>query len=292
MLADSHVHLDFPDFGQDLAQVLHRARAGGVDYFNVIGTRLKQVAELNQLKQEIAGSITSLGIHPHHAAEEPTSESYIQQAVEACQAHAVGETGLDFHYDFSPRPIQEEVFRYHLRVAQRLNLPVVIHTREAEERTRMIVEEEGLPAAGGVLHCFTGSESMAQWAMEQGLHISFSGVLTFRTGEDLRRIAANLPLERILLETDAPYLAPIPHRGKRNEPSFLVHTAKTLAQVRQISLDQVATATTDNFLRLFRVAGNSMTGDKGTLAYAIGDALYLNISRGQSRKSWLGWPHW
>lgn len=280
ILADSHVHLDFPDFAQDLDAVVHRARAGGVDHFNLIGTRLANADRLRALRDRIEGAITTIGVHPHYAAELPVSRQAIQEAVAGAGATAVGETGLDFHYDFSPREAQEAVFRHHIQAAHALALPLVIHTRQAEERTMAILDQEGIPEAGGVLHCFTGTLEMANWALDRGLHLSFSGVLTFRNAEDLRRIAREMPLNRLLLETDAPYLAPMPHRGKRNEPSFLPRTADALARAMNQPLMTVAQATTQNYLSLFRVAGREVVGAKGVLAYPIGDALYLNVSRG------------
>ncbi|MEO5363190.1 MAG: YchF/TatD family DNA exonuclease [Magnetococcus sp. DMHC-8] len=289
--ADSHAHLDFPDFADDLAGIMARATAAGVTCINTIATRLTRVPVLIQLAERLPGVLASAGIHPHYAGEEQESSV---AAIVAAASHdkivAVGETGLDFHYRFSEPGQQEVVFRNHIQAAKILDLPLIIHTREAEAATRRIVEEEGVPERGGVLHCFTGSLEMAEWGLAQGLHLSFSGVLTFKNGEPLRQIARQIPLDRILIETDAPYLAPMPHRGQRNEPAWVVRVAETLAQLHGLSLEQVAAVTTDNYWRLFRpVERGAWAGVPAVpaaftprLAYPIGTGLYLNISRGCS----------
>ncbi|MBF0285595.1 MAG: YchF/TatD family DNA exonuclease [Magnetococcales bacterium] len=288
MLADSHCHLDFPDFGEDLSAVLQRAREAGVAWIHTIGTRLEQAPYLSRLCAEHSGLRWSIGIHPHEAAQAPdASVEAILAAASLPGVVGVGETGLDFHYDFSPREQQEAVFRHHIRAAFARGLPLIIHTREAEEATMRILEEEQGWRCGGVIHCFTGSPELAHWAVAQGFHLSFSGVITFKNAEPLRRLAAEIPLDRLLVETDSPYLAPIPKRGKRNEPAFVVHVAQALAEARGTTLEEVAQATTANFLRLF--SGQSSLreeplegGDSRceTLAYVIGRNLYLNISRG------------
>ncbi|WP_130469869.1 TatD family hydrolase [Candidatus Magnetaquicoccus inordinatus] len=290
LFADSHAHLDFPDFAADQEAVLQRAHAAGVNWITTISTRLTTVANLLAICDRYNNVAASVGIHPHYAAEEPESSV---EAIVAAGNHphiiAVGETGLDYHYLYSPAEQQEQVFRNHIQAAKILDLPLIIHTREAEADTRRIVESEGLPAKGGVLHCFTGSLEMAEWAIQQGLHISFSGVLTFKSGDALRQIAQQLPLDRLLIETDAPYLAPMPHRGKRNEPAMVVRIAETLAHLHGLPLQQVASITTQNYLRLFRPdelakilspAPAVMAPQPPTLAYAIGSGLYLNISKG------------
>jgi TatD DNase family protein len=288
--ADSHAHLDFPDFAPDLEAVVQRARAAGVEWITTISTRLSTVANLLTIAERFSGVAASVGIHPHYATEEPDSSV---AAIVAAGSHAkiiaVGETGLDYHYQYSPAAAQESAFRNHIQAAKILDLPLIIHTREAEQDTRRIVADEQLPARGGVLHCFTGSLEMAEWALQQGLHISFSGVLTFKSGDALRQIAQQIPLERILIETDAPYLAPMPHRGKRNEPAWVIRVAETLAHLHGLSLEQVAAITTDNYLRLFRpevltqsLASTPLPDSAAPpiLAYAIGSGLYLNISKG------------
>ena len=279
--ADSHAHLNDADFEEDLDAVLQRAGEHHVDYINLIATRLTEVNGLVKICQSHPGLHASAGVHPHYAGSaQAVSVAEIVAACDDAKVVAVGETGLDFHYDFSSRETQESVFRNHVRAANAVNLPLVVHTREAEEATRRVLEEEGAAACGGVLHCFTGSAELARWGVEAGFFISFSGILTFRNAEPLRRIAAEVPLDRILIETDAPYLAPVPHRGHRNEPAYVVRVAETLAGLRGVSVEEVARLTTDNFLRLFRLPPLGKTPRHLTLAYSIGTGLYLNISRG------------
>ena len=305
IFADSHAHLDFPDFNGELDAVVQRAEAAGVRLINTIATRLTGVEALLAIAERFPGVSVSVGIHPHYAKE--AAEQFFQErsgteaangvaAIVAAANHekivAVGETGLDFHYNFSEQGQQEAVFRHHIQAAKVLDLPLIIHTREAEEATRRIIEEEGVPPRGGVLHCFTGSLEMGQWGIEQGLHLSFSGVLTFKKADSLRQVARQMPLDRLLIETDAPYLAPVPKRGKRNEPAWVVRVAETLAQVHGVSIAQIAEATTANYRRLFRPAGFAAGGETAaspatglaqpTFAYAIGSGLYLNVSRGCS----------
>ncbi|MBF0184646.1 MAG: YchF/TatD family DNA exonuclease [Magnetococcales bacterium] len=289
LFADSHAHLDFPDFAADLDAVLQRAQQAGVVWISTISTRLGKVPELLAICQRFPGVAASVGIHPHYAAEEPDCSV---AAIVAAGSHpaviAVGETGLDYHYRYSPAPQQEISFRNHIQAAKILDLPIIIHSREAEADSRRIVESEGVPDKGGVIHCFTGSAEMAEWGIQQGLHISFSGVLTFKNGDPLRQIAQQLPLDRILIETDAPYLAPMPHRGQRNEPAMVVRIAETLAHLHGLSVEQMAAITTDNYLRLFRPNENNQlptaqplpSPHKPILAYPIGQGLYLNISKG------------
>ncbi|MBF0214252.1 MAG: YchF/TatD family DNA exonuclease, partial [Magnetococcales bacterium] len=193
-----------------------------------------------------------------------------------------GETGFDFHYAFSPRERQEQVFRHHIRAAREMDLPLVIHTREAEEQTRRVLQEEKATTCGGVLHCFTGSAEMARWALDQGFYLSFSGILTFRAAQELQQVAKSLPLDRLLIETDAPYLAPIPYRGKRNEPAWVVRVAETLATLHDRSLEEIARITTENYCRLFRVGAvttEARDPQNALLAYPIGHALYLNLTK-------------
>ncbi|MEO5341029.1 MAG: YchF/TatD family DNA exonuclease [Magnetococcus sp. MYC-9] len=289
--ADSHAHLDFPEFAGELEGVMARAREAGVGWINTIATRLRALPAQLAIAERFPGVSVSVGIHPHHAGD---AEESSLEAIVAAASHdsivAVGETGLDFHYDFSDREQQERVFRNHIQAAKVLGLPLIIHTREAEAATRRIVEEEGVPARGGVLHCFTGSQEMGEWGVQQGLYLSFSGVLTFKNGEELRQVAKRMPLERLLIETDSPYLAPVPHRGRRNEPAWVVRVAETLAQLHGVSVAEMATITTTNYRRLFQptetvqVAGSPVRGVdvRPTLAYAIGSGLYLNTSRGCS----------
>ncbi|MBF0613671.1 MAG: YchF/TatD family DNA exonuclease [Magnetococcales bacterium] len=283
-LADSHAHLNFPDFQEDLAFVLQRAREAGVEYINSIATRLTEVEPLLKLLEPYPHVYTSVGIHPHYAAEVP------DDSVAAIVAHArhpkvvaVGETGFDLHYAFSPKERQERAFRHHIQAARELGLPLIVHTREAEADTRRVMEEERAAACGGVLHCFTGSTAMAHWALEQGFYLSFSGILTFKAAQELQETAKTLPLERLLIETDAPYLAPMPYRGKRNEPAWVVRVAETLATLLDRSVDEVARITTENYCRLFHVGAVPAVGQPvdhpPLLAYPIGHGLYINLTR-------------
>ncbi|MEO5376586.1 MAG: YchF/TatD family DNA exonuclease [Magnetococcus sp. DMHC-6] len=279
IFADSHAHLDYPDFENDYIATLTRARFAGVRYIQLIATKLSEVNKICAFCQQDSDLRAAVGIHPHYAAEAP--DSSVEAIIGASSQEgvvAIGETGLDFHYEYSPREIQERVFRHHIRAAFWTGLPLIVHTREAEKETRRILTEEAVGAYQGVFHCYTGSKELALWGVGQGFYISFSGIITFRTADSLRQLACELPLERILLETDSPYLAPIPHRGRRNEPAFVVEVAKVLAEVRGISLAQVAQATTENYLRLFRPAHQEI------LAYRIGRGLYLNVTRGCTLK--------
>ena len=281
VLADSHAHLDFPDFSSDLEEVMQRAEKAGVIFINTISTRLTQIESLLKICERFPHVFASVGIHPHYAGQ--VEESSIEAIVTAGNHKkivAVGETGLDFHYDLSERSIQETVFRNHIQAAKVLNLPLIIHTREAESATKTILEEEGLPSQGGVLHCFTGSQAMAEWGVDKGLYISLSGVITFKNGTALREVARHIPLDRLLIETDAPYLSPVPYRGKRNEPAFVVQMAETLAELHGLSLEKMAAITTENYVRLFHKEQKITSKIKPILAYAIGDGLYINISRG------------
>jgi TatD DNase family protein len=253
MLIDSHCHLDFPDFAAELDAVVARAAAAGVDRMVTISTRVKKHADVLAIAERFPNVFCSVGTHPHHAHEEldVTAEQLIERARHA-KVVAIGEAGLDYHYDFSPRAAQEQGFRAHIAAARATKLPLVIHSREADDDTANILEEEmGKGAFPAVLHCFTGGPELARRAIQLGHYVSFTGILTFKNSGDLRAIAGELPIERILVETDAPYLAPGKFRGKRNEPAYVVETAKVLADVRGVPLDEIARITTDNFFRLF-----------------------------------------
>ncbi|MBF0295914.1 MAG: YchF/TatD family DNA exonuclease [Magnetococcales bacterium] len=283
-LADSHAHLNFPDFQEDLEAVLQRAEENGVAWINSIATRPTDVEPLLAQFAGHPGIHVSAGIHPHYAAE--FADVKVEEIVALCRhadVVAVGETGLDFHYEFSPPGVQEGVFRRQIRAAREAGLPLVIHTREAEEATRRVMSEEGAVACGGVLHCFTGTEAMARWALDQGFYLSFSGIVTFRTASALQEIVRWMPLERLLIETDAPYLAPVPVRGKRNEPAYVRHIAEFMATLLDRPLEEIARIITENHCRLFRVGGAVPRLQPGSeaplLAYPIGRGLYLNITR-------------
>jgi TatD DNase family protein len=253
MLVDSHCHLDFPDFAGELDDIVARARTAGIGRIVTISTRIKQHANLIDIAERFPDVFCSVGTHPHHAHEELDIDA---EDIVARTRHpkvvAIGEAGLDYHYDFSPRDAQERGFRAHIAAARETQLPLVIHTREADDDTAKILEEEtGKGSFPAVLHCYTGGHELAQRAIALGLHISFTGILTFKKSEDLRAIAASLPHDRVLVETDAPYLAPGKFRGKRNEPAYVTETAKVLAEVQGVSADEVARQTTENFFKLF-----------------------------------------
>jgi TatD DNase family protein len=254
MLIDSHCHLDFPDFATELDEVVGRATALGVARLVTISTRVKRHKELIDIVERFPSVYCSVGTHPHHAQEEPDIGT---EELVALTHHrkvvAIGEAGLDYHYDNSPRDLQEKSFRAHIAAARQTMLPLVIHAREADEDVaKILTEEMGKGTFPAVLHCFTGGRNLAMAAIELGLSISFTGILTFNNSQNLRDIAKELPADRILVETDAPYLAPLPHRGRRNEPSFVIETAKVLAQVRGVPPEEIARQTTENFFRLFR----------------------------------------
>jgi TatD DNase family protein len=256
MLVDSHCHLDFPDLAADEAGVLARARAAGVGRFLTISTRVRRNAALQAIAARHDDVFFTVGTHPHHAAEEAevaTSEIVALSAHPRCVG--IGEAGLDYHYDRSPRDVQDLVFRKNIAAARETGLPLVIHARDADDdMIRILTQEMGKGGFKAVLHCFTSTEKLARAGLDLGFFISFSGVLTFKKSEELRRIAKIVPPERLLVETDAPYLSPEPHRGKRNEPAFVVETAKTLASTLAMGFEEVANLTTMNFHRLFEKA--------------------------------------
>ena len=253
MLIDSHCHLDFPDFATELDAVVGRARVAGIERMVTISTRVARHAELLAITARFPEVYCSVGTHPHYAHEEPDiTTADLVARTRAGKVVALGEAGLDYHYDNSPRDAQELGFRRHIAAARETGLPLVIHTREADDDAARILEEEtGKGAFPAVLHCYTGGPDLAHRAIALGLYISFTGILTFKNSVALRAIAAALPADRILVETDAPYLAPGKFRGKRNEPAFVVETAKVLAETRGVSFDEIARQTTANFFRLF-----------------------------------------
>jgi TatD DNase family protein len=253
MLVDSHCHLDFPDFADDLDGVIGRARAVGIERIVTISTRVKRFDQLAAITERFSEVYCSVGTHPHNAHEElDVTAADLVAFTKSPKVVALGEAGLDYHYDNSPRDAQEHGFRTHIAAARATGLPLVIHTREADADTARILEEEtGKGAFPAVLHCFTGGSDLARCAIALGLYISFTGILTFKNSAALREIAADLPADRILVETDAPYLAPGKFRGKRNEPAFVVETAKVLAEARGVPLEEIAQQTSANFFRLF-----------------------------------------
>jgi TatD DNase family protein len=256
MLIDSHCHLDFPDFAAELDAVVARAGAAGVGAMLMISTHVRRFERLWAITERFPNVVCSIGTHPHYAAEERDVRlDELLDIAASPRVVAIGEAGLDYHYHNSPIEDQEAGFRLHIAAARQTGLPLVIHSRDADAHTRRILEEEMAKGAfKAVLHCYTGGLELAMLGVELGLYVSFSGVLTFKNSDELRAIARQLPLERLLVETDAPYLAPMPMRGKRNEPAFVAHTARMLAEVRGLSEAEIATATTENFFRLFAKA--------------------------------------
>ena len=253
MLVDSHCHLDVPEFARERDAVVARARAAGIGTMLTIGTRLDQFADVRAIAERYDNIWCSVGAHPHEAAAHATINAADLAALAAHpRVVGIGETGLDYHYNNSPQQTQELVFRAHIRAAHDTGLPLIIHAREADADIARVLRDEG--AKAGVLHCFSSGRGLAEAALDLGFYISISGILTFKNAEELRAIVRDVPLERLLVETDAPYLAPVPYRGRRNEPAYVAVTATAVASLKGIEPAQLATATTENFFRLFSKA--------------------------------------
>ncbi|MHC5653659.1 TatD family hydrolase [Stappia sp. ICDLI1TA098] len=253
MLVDSHCHLDFPDFDAERDEIVARAGAAGVGLMVTISTRVRRFDQIRAIAERYDNVFCSVGTHPHNAGEE--TDVTTQELVRLAQHEkvvAIGEAGLDYFYDKAPREAQAEGLRRHIAAARETGLPLVIHSRDADEdMTRILTEETGKGAFPALLHCFSSGRELALTGIELGLYVSFSGIVTFKRSDELRAIAAELPADRLLVETDAPYLAPQPWRGKRNEPAYVAHTNKVLAEARGVSEDEMARQTTENFFRLF-----------------------------------------
>jgi len=259
MLIDSHAHIDGPEFDPDREDVIRRARDAGVSAILNVGTgdphsgALERAVELGEKYDDV---YTAVGTHPHDARlYDDRAEQKLQDLIrQSPRVIAWGEIGLDFHYDNSPRDVQMEVFRRQLRLARDTNLPVIVHTREAEDETIDILKSEwGDSNLPGIMHCFSGSLALAIKSLELGFLISFSGIVTFKKADDLRVVANNVPLDRLLIETDCPFLSPVPFRGKRNEPAYVVEVARCLAQLHELDLQEIARITTENFTRIFKL---------------------------------------
>jgi len=253
MLVDSHCHLDFPDFSGDLDAIVARAAQAGIGRIVTISTRVRRLSELIAIAERFPNVYCSVGTHPHHADEEDgIAPKELIELTGHPKVVALGEAGLDYFYDNGSPQAQARGFRAHIAAARVTGLPLVVHTRDADEDCGRILQEE---AAKGpfraVLHCYTSGRGLAMKAIELGLSISFTGILTFKKSEALRALAAELPADRIMVETDAPYLAPGKFRGKRNEPAYVVEVAKVLAEARGVSLEEISRQTTENFFRLF-----------------------------------------
>ena len=253
MLVDSHCHLDFPDYQGAVDAVMERARAAGVATCLSIGTELSRFPGVLAVAEKFADVWCSVGVHPHEAQKELlTDPAPLLAHTGHPKVVGIGETGLDYFYEHSPRPEQIANFRAHIAAGREAGLPVIVHTRDADDDTIAVLEEEmGKGAFTGLIHCFTGTQRLADAALALGLSISVSGIATFKKSQALRDVIQTVPLDRLLVETDAPFLAPVPHRGKTNEPAFVVHTARMLAELKGVGEADLASATTDNFFRLF-----------------------------------------
>jgi TatD DNase family protein len=255
-LVDSHCHLDSPDFTAERAAVVARARVAGVKTMVTICTRLDQFDGVLAIAEEYDGIWCSVGAHPHEASDHLalSPEELLGQASHP-KVVGIGETGLDFHYDLSPRDVQERVFRAHIAASHASGLPLIVHAREADRDIARILEEERPPS--GVLHCFSSGRGLAEAALDLGFYVSISGIVTFRNADELRAIVRDVPIDRLLVETDAPYLAPVPYRGKRNEPAFVAATASAVAKLKGVDAEHLAAVTRTNFFRLFTKASPS-----------------------------------
>jgi TatD DNase family protein len=271
MLIDSHCHLEFPAFGDNLDAVIARAREAGVARMVTISTTMKGLPEISAIADKYEDVYCTVGVHPHHAAEEGerVSADDIINVASGKKVVGIGETGLDYFYDHSPRDVQRANFREHIRACLATGLPLIVHSRDAEEDTIKILKEERAGAGegacascasrrsssfaplSGVMHCFSSKRVLAESALEMGFYISVSGMITFKKSVELRNIIKDVPMDRLLVETDSPYLAPEPHRGKDCEPAFVAQTAKILAEIKGVSVQEISQRTTENFFRLF-----------------------------------------
>lgn len=255
-LIDTHAHLDFARFQPDLDDILARAASAGLENIVTIGASdgMDSNHRALALADRFPHVFATVGVHPHDAK---IVDLDIVRTIEGLSAHpkvvAIGETGLDYHYDNSPREEQRQAFRWFVQLARRVQRPVVVHTRDADEDTIAILEEEGAADVGGIIHCFSSGAWLAEKALALGFHLSFSGIVTFKSAREIQEVARCAPLDRILVETDAPFLAPMPHRGRRNEPSYVAHTARFIADLRGEDADAFAQATTVNARRLYRL---------------------------------------
>jgi len=256
MFVDSHCHLNYGNLQEDLDGVLTRAKEAGVDTMLAINARLKEYEDVRKIAEAHDHIWASVGVHPHEAEAEPDVELQdLLNRAEHPKTIAIGETGLDYYYEYAPREAQKRNFITHIQASRQTGLPLIVHTRDAEEDTISILKSEMEKGSfPGVIHCFTASQAFAEFALSIGFYISISGIVTFKSAKDLQDTAKLIPLDQLLIETDAPYLAPVPKRGKTCEPAFVAHTAAFLADLRGESLDHLARKTTDNFFRLFQKA--------------------------------------
>lgn len=253
MLVDSHCHLDFPDLADRLPDVLLRMQENRVDLAVCIGVNLEDFPKVLALAEAQPNLFATVGVHPEYTdVEEPSLEQLVQLAAHP-KVIAIGETGLDYYWQKDQPEWQRERFRTHIRAAKVSGKPLVVHTRDSAVDTLRLLKEEGAGAVGGVMHCFTENWDIATQALDLGFHLSFSGIVTFKNALIVKEVAQKCPLDRMLIETDAPYLAPVPYRGKQNQPAYVRYVAEEIARLRSLSFEEVAMATTDNFLRLFKI---------------------------------------
>ncbi|MBI5682178.1 MAG: YchF/TatD family DNA exonuclease [Deltaproteobacteria bacterium] len=278
LLIDTHAHLDDPKYNGDIDEVIKRAKDGGVEYVITVGC-LRERADLRKvaaLTKRYDMVYSALGIHPHdarHAVIEAYSE--IEELAKDKKVVAIGETGLDYYYEHSPKDIQKDAFVQQIHIARQIKLPLIIHSREAQNDTLDIIRHENVRDIGGVVHCFSGKYEMAKKVLDMGLYISFTGVVTFPKAENIHELVRKIPIENMLVETDCPYLAPEPHRGKRNEPSFVTFIARRIAELKNLSYNDVARITTLNAKRLFNIIDSK---PETKIVYPIRNSLYLNIT--------------
>ncbi len=252
-LIDTHCHLDFPEFREDRDTIVQRARNAGVKRMVTICTHASRFANVKEVSESYEDVFCSIGVHPHHSGEdgERVSAQWLVEQSAVKKVVGIGETGLDYFYNNSPADLQKESFRRHIHAALETELPLIVHTRDADEETYQILKTQGQGRLRGVLHCFSSGRVLAEQAVELGFCLSFSGIVTFKKSQELRDIVKNIPLDHILIETDAPFLAPMPHRGRTNEPAYVVHTAAVVAQIKGISLEECGVITSANALRVF-----------------------------------------
>lgn len=250
-LVDSHCHINFDPLGQNVQQVLQNARDQGVSHLLCVSVNLEDYPQVRALAHEHAHVYASVGVHPNEREGQDPSVAELVALAQDARVVAIGETGLDYYRSTGDLAWQHDRFRRHIRAAKQSGKPLIVHTREAADDTIRILREEGADSIGGVMHCFSENWEIARQALAMNFYISFSGIVTFKSAETLRAVARQVPADRLLVETDSPYLAPMPHRGKTNEPAYVRLIAEYLAQLRGVSLDELARATTDNFFRLF-----------------------------------------
>lgn len=276
MLIDNHAHLEMEEFKEDLEEVIKRASDASVEYIISAGSDIDSCRKTVELSKKFGLIYSAVGIHPHEAKSVST-DTLKSLKVLAGEEKVVawGEIGLDYHYDNSPRDLQGSVFREQIQIARSLRLPIIIHTREAKEDTLTILKEENAGNIGGVFHCFSGDLDMARRAIDMGFFISFSGIISFPNARNIREIAKEIPIEKILIETDSPYLAPVPYRGRRNEPSYVRIVAEKLAEIKGLSFNDISRITSFNAKTLFGIGPIDNTGK---IAYQIRNSIYLNIT--------------